>query len=380
MENTDHQEPLKLSVPEIYGSEIEAPIAYKDGGLTAVITAIKVGAAVYSMVSALTDSSGRDQARLLKSINENLGKLVALQVEILDEIRRLRIFFREELRREFIFNVTTELKSHIDSFTILLAKHMKDDFSQFADDDLDEKGFPRKFVRAVRELLKVVLPIGLRLRHYGPAAYESAHLGMNFIKVLYVIVGESRRGQEATFGLFEQSTEEWLDPKIGTSYPSQIDASIASRENAVAAISAQPREVFKQNLNCSCHLRSCSEEEWIIITGSLGSAFGYRLVKRNQNCSGSMDAILDAKIFENEEGVSILTTIAESIKDENIDESAIHALAHKDEKDLEHGIVNRLNSYRATYFQEEHRILNLKEAVKGVKRMNAAAQQYQQVD
>lgn len=331
----------------------------------AAVVAIKIGVSVVSAIN-----SHKDKKRIskeLKFINDNLSELLELQQDILKEIINLKVYFNEQLRNEFIENTNTKLKSRLDEFDFIIAKYPVN------------KKYPKSFISEIEELQKKVLPIAFQLRHYGPAAYESAYLAMNFLRTIFIITNESKSAQIEAFKKFEESTNDWLNSDISGSFVNQLNKSTVNKSAMLSKINSQAKQVIKHHhMRCWCHRQSCSEQEWIVITGSLESGFGYRLEKRNRSCSGRITEMKgNDNLYKNELNSIEKELTSNEVNLDKMDKQELSYLLSVDNKDLEHDITRNLNHWRSTYFEEVSRTNKLKVIIKGVENMRETARMYQ---
>jgi len=248
----------------------------------AVVEGIATVLSILSNAKSLLSQENNDLYEAVDEINNRTKQIVELQLRAIDEIRALRVYFRDTMRAEFIHALDVKLKAH----TIRL---------EAAVASLRRARTPQE-VQAIWKDLKTLWDEAVQtifeICGYGPATYQVATSGYGFIRANHEIrrriapdkpqrrvVNESERSHLQK--LLEEF-DKWSDPQIEGSFTHSLAAIIAERDALAKQVNDHPKRIalperLERRVRNYGRGRSC---EWyekynvvLAIDGTLQSGF-----------------------------------------------------------------------------------------------------------
>lgn len=321
-----------------------------------VITAAQILGIVSGIVSTVVLRSK------LREIGEQLSTVIQLQQQILGEIRRLRLYFREALRAEWIHHVSVELAGQADRFDVVMAGVE------------DGTEIPPATRQRLVGLLAEVQQTAFELRHYGVAAYQSTYSAMCLMKAICAVLDWNKDEQAAAFSKFVRSAADWLDPKHGDSVVGLLNRVKAERSSIRRRLEKKPREYHIGFGSSSGELR-CTWEDWLVIVGSLGDGYSGHVEQRKRECRPGPH-VRDESVDRIEQDLRDRVTAL--LQSDGLDMGKGPELAGDGTMKYKanHPRVQEFNSLRARYFQLAGQQPRIEDVVASVKEMQFKAQEW----
>lgn len=163
-------------------SELADPVSW-----WVVVTTVGtvIGAIASVADTVLTDRS-------LREINGKLDGILDNQVQILEEIRKSKIFFRRELLAAFVNDVTKDMQAQVNRFTV--ATSTIDDPSQISSAE----------AKRLENLLPEIEQTAFKLLAYGAASYQPTMVAFTLLKVMYDLLKVDDRIKHSAFSILNK--------------------------------------------------------------------------------------------------------------------------------------------------------------------------------
>lgn len=235
-------------------------------------TAIMVAEASYKMwKSAQEARKAGETVKLLKQIGAKLDVVIRKQDEVLTELRSLKVFFQDELRRQFLNEVQFGMAAHRDSFEVVASLVGVDNNAALS---------------RVKELELPTRNFSFNLLQRGVAAFTVAlpaavlHLAvLNLQRELHVKEQVIKTLELAFLAQWEEQFLRWFQPdhREGLLFPLRLlrEAREALQQQIEAYARLVPLGSFDTGREHHSERKSCQihRQRTLVVTGDLKSGF-----------------------------------------------------------------------------------------------------------
>lgn len=240
---------------------------------------LTAGAAVVGIASGLNSLLSGDSRRIkdiqrsLTAISARIDALYLQQAQIIDALVELRVYFKTELRGEFVHALGVRFDAHMDRWQAILAYA-----ATFANSRTRED---------LRVLRRDLVQTGGELFGYGPASYQAAFAASAILQASYelerALTGNSGRRQlraeeRAALVQLVPRYEKWLAEDNPEGLPATIRRTEQLRDSVQEVLLARPAELrlrrvdgdSKPDGNCR---RWPVHDEYLLISGEIETGF-----------------------------------------------------------------------------------------------------------
>lgn len=247
--------------------------------------AIEVAEAAYKMWKGLQEERRqRRTVQMIKEINIKLDIVIRKQDEILAELKAMRVYFRDELRRQFLSEVEIGMMSHRSALAVIVSLIDVDRGAAF---------------ERVRELEHPTRTFSFNLLQRGSAAFTASfsaavlHLSvLSLLRELGARVRVIDSLELAFLDEWESHFLKWFHPDTadGLAYPLRLLRQ--EREGLQSEIENFPRRIAYGSTNTGRYHTSgrkhCQihRQRTLVITGDLSSGFSDYLEEGGDFVSG----------------------------------------------------------------------------------------------
>ena len=233
------------------------------------ISVIQAGAAIVGIVSEISgmlNAGSRD--RVLGEINDKLDVVIRNQVQLIEEIRSLRLYIDEALYAAFRQKTIVELNAHKDRFDILLAEPPT---NRTRDDYL--------------ALLRDVEQTAFELGQYDIGAVLAFGSGVGMALSLHQILNLGLPRFRLLRAKFKGVYDRWLDPENPKSITRLVAATQSDVEGRRRALDAMPRTyVLGDQWRSTGGRTSCRFITRLEVLGDFSSGYSGRVSEEKAQC------------------------------------------------------------------------------------------------
>jgi hypothetical protein len=219
----------------------------------APLAALTAGAAVVSIISGVAGYiSDSKRLKLLNEINGKLDAVIRNQVNILNEIKSLRVYIDQALVGAFREAAIVKMNAHQDRFEVLIVEHPS---SKNRDD----------YINLQTDVEQTAFELG----QYDTPAYIAFGAGVGMTLAIHQVLNLGQSRLEKLREVFKRPYDRWLDPANPLGIVAIITATQSEIDRRKKALEARPRSLVISE----SHDYRCTNTTTLIISGDFNSGY-----------------------------------------------------------------------------------------------------------